>query len=142
MTTLNKYAAEILFKYKINALTDVTGFGLFSHLNEMLDNNASAKLYIDKIPTINDNIKKYIEDDYWTGGAIRNEDAIKSEIEFGHAPEWIKQLGYDPQTSGGLLCSIDAKDADSAIEELKTLDMKCAIIGDIIEKSDKAIYLV
>ena len=142
MTTLNKYAAEILFKYKVNALTDVTGFGLFSHLNEMLDNNASAKLYIDKIPTINDNVKKYIEDDYYTGGAIRNEDAIKEFIDFGNAPEWIKQLGYDPQTSGGLLCSIDKNDAERAIMDLSNLDMKCAIIGEIIDKNDKAIYLV
>ena len=142
MTTLNKYAAEILFKYKLHALTDVTGFGLFSHLNEMLDNKASAKLYIDKIPTINENIKKYIEDDYYTGGAIRNEDAIKSEIEFGNAPEWIKQLGYDPQTSGGLLCSIDESEVDKAIDELKSLDLKSAVIGEIVEKKDKAIYLL
>ena len=142
MTTLNKYAAEILFNYKVHALTDVTGFGLFSHLNEMLNDNASAKLYIDSIPTINDNVKKYIEDDYYTGGAIRNEDAIKEHIDFGNAKEWIKQLGYDPQTSGGLLCSIDNNDADEAIKELKKLDMKCAIIGDIVEKSEKAIYLL
>lgn len=142
MTTLNKYAAEIIFKYKVNALTDVTGFGLFSHLNEMLDNKASANLYIDNIPTINENIKKYIEDDYYTGGAIRNEDAIKYEINFGNAPEWIKQLGYDPQTSGGLLCSIDKNDAETAIEELKELNMKSAIIGEIIEKGEKAINLI
>lgn len=142
MTTLNKYAAEILFNYKVHALTDVTGFGLFSHLNEMLNDNASAKLYIDSIPTINDNVKKYIEDDYYTGGAIRNEDAIKEYIDFGNAKEWIKQLGYDPQTSGGLLCSIDKNDADEAIKELKKLNMKCAIIGDIVEKSEKAIYLL
>lgn len=142
MTTLNKYAAEILFNYKVHALTDVTGFGLFSHLNEMLNDNASAKLYIDSIPTINDNVKKYIEDDYYTGGAIRNEDAIKEQIDFGNAKEWIKQLGYDPQTSGGLLCSIDKNDADEAIKELKKLNMKCAIIGEIVEKSEKAIYLL
>lgn len=141
MTTLNKYSAEVLFKYKINALTDVTGFGLFSHLNEMLENRASAELYFDKIPVINDNIKKYIEDDYYTGGAIRNEDAIKEFIDFGETPEWIKQLGYDPQTSGGLLCSMDKNDAEKAIEELNSLNMKCAIIGEIIAKKDKAIYL-
>ena len=141
MTTLNKYAAEILFKYKVNALTDVTGFGLFNHLNEMLDNKNSAKLYADKIPAINDNVKKYIEDDYFTGGALRNEDAIKDKIDFGNTAEWIKQLGYDPQTSGGLLCSIDANDAEKAIAELSKLDIKSCIIGEVIEKKEKAIYM-
>lgn len=141
MTTLNKYAAEIIFKYKVNALTDVTGFGLFNHLNEMLDDKNSAKLYMDKIPVINDNIKKYIEDDYYTGGAIRNEDAIKDKIDFGDTPNWLKQLGYDPQTSGGLLCSIDAGDADKAMEELSKLDIKSSIVGEVIEKKEKAIYM-
>ena len=140
MTTLNKYAAEILFKYKVNALTDVTGFGLFNHLNEMLDGKSSAKLYAEKIPVVNDNVKKYIEDDYFTGGALRNEDAIKDKIDFGDTAEWIKQLGYDPQTSGGLLCSIDANDADSAMAELSKLDIKSAMIGEIIDKKEKAIY--
>ena len=141
MTTLNKYAAEILFKYKINALTDVTGFGLFNHLNEMLDNKASANIFIDKLPTVNANVKKYVEDDYYTGGAIRNEDEIKNKMDFGNAPEWIRQLGYDPQTSGGLICSIDKDDADKAILELSKLDIKPVIIGEIIEKDEKAIYL-
>lgn len=142
MTTLNKYAAEILFKYKINALTDVTGFGLFNHLNEMLDNNATAKLYIKNLPTINANVQKYAEDDYYTAGSVRNEDAIKDKMDAGNAPEWIKILGYDPQTSGGLLCSIDKDDADVAIKELEKLEVKSAVIGEIVEKSDKAIYLV
>ena len=140
-TAVNKYAAEILFKYKVNALTDVTGFGLFNHLNEMLDDKNSVKLYVDKIPAINDNIKKYIEDDYYTGGAIRNEDAIKDKIDFGDTPNWLKQLGYDPQTSGGLLCSIDAGDADKAMEELSKLDIKSSIVGEVIEKKEKAIYM-
>ena len=142
MTTLNKYAAEILFKYKVNALTDITGFGLFNHLNEMLDGKASAKICIDNIPVVNANVKKYAEDDYYTGGSNRNEDAIKDKIDFGSAPEWIKLVGYDPQTSGGLLCSIDAGDADKAIDELNKLELKSAIIGEIVAKDDKAIYLV
>lgn len=142
MTTLNKYAAEILYKYKVHALTDVTGFGLFNHLNEMLDDKNSAKLYIDKIPTVNNNVEKYVKDDYYTGGAIRNEDAIKDKMDFGSAPDWIKQLGYDPQTSGGLLCSIAADDADKAMDELSKLEIKSAIVGEIIEKKEKAIYMI
>ncbi len=142
MTTLNKYAAEILFKYKINALTDVTGFGLFNHLNEMLDDKASAKLYINNIPSATANVKVFAEDDYYTGGSQRNEDAIKDKIDFGNCPEWIKLLGYDPQTSGGLLCSIDANDTNKAMEELSKLELKSAIVGEIIEKDSKCIYMV
>ena len=142
MTTLNKYAAEILFKYNIHALTDVTGFGLFNHLSEMLDDKFSAKLYTNDIPSANANVKKYAEDDYYTGGSERNEDAIKDKIDFGTCPEWIKLLGYDPETSGGLLCSIDPADADLAIKELSKLELKSAIVGEVISKKEKTIYMV
>ena len=141
MTTLNKYAAEILFKFDLSALTDVTGFGLYSHLDEMLDGKASARLESNLIPTINDNVKKYIEDDYYTGGSVRNEDQIKDKIEFGTCSEWIKILGYDPQTSGGLLCTINPNDADKALNELSKLEIKSAIIGEIINKREKSIYI-
>ena len=67
---------------------------------------------------------------------------IKEKIDYGAVPEWIKLLGFDPQTSGGLLCSIDSSDADKALTELSKLDIKSAIVGEIIEKSDKAIYLI
>ena len=42
MTTLNKYAFDVLNKYSLHALTDVTGFGLLVHLDEMLNEKASA----------------------------------------------------------------------------------------------------
>ena len=141
MTTLNKYAAEILFKYNVHALTDVTGFGLYIHLNEMLNDNASAKLYIDKMPSVTSNVKKFAEEDYYTGGSQRNEDMIKDRIDFATTPYWIKLLGYDPQTSGGLLCSIDSADAERALNELNKLDIKSCIIGEVVDKKEKAIYM-
>ena len=54
MTTLNKYAAELLKPYDVHALTDVTGFGLMVHLNEMLDHKKSAILYGNNIPYFRD----------------------------------------------------------------------------------------
>ena len=141
MTTLNKYAAEILFKFNIHALTDVTGFGLYAHLNEMLNDRASANIYYSKLPILSNNVIKYIEDQYYTGGSLRNEDLMKNNIVFGEAPEWVKHIGYDPQTSGGLLCSIDKKDADKALDELNKLEIKSAIIGEVIEKKEKAEYI-
>ena len=50
MTTLNKYAFDVLNKYTLHALTDVTGFGLLVHLDEMLNEKASAFLDKESIP--------------------------------------------------------------------------------------------
>ena len=142
MKTLNKYAAEIVLKYKVNALTDVTGFGLFNHLNEMLDNKVSANLYYNEFPVVTNNVKKFAEDDYFTAASNRNEDAINDYIDYGDAPYWIKLLGFDPQTSGGLLVSVDSSDVNNVMKELEKLDLQSAVIGEIIEKKDKAIYLI
>ena len=58
MTTLNKYACDVLKKYDVHALTDVTGFGLLVHLNEMLDEKNSAVIYKDSIPYFDECQKK------------------------------------------------------------------------------------
>lgn len=44
MTTLNKYAAEVLSGYEVHACTDVTGFSLLGHLSEMLGMKSRTKL--------------------------------------------------------------------------------------------------
>lgn len=44
MTTLNKYAAEVLSRYEVHACTDVTGFSLLGHLSEMLGMKSRTKL--------------------------------------------------------------------------------------------------
>ena len=42
MTTLNKYASEVVRKYQVHGCTDVTGFGFLGHLLEMLGDAYSA----------------------------------------------------------------------------------------------------
>lgn len=44
MTTLNKYASEIIKKYRVHGCTDVTGFGFLVHLCEMLTHRFSAHI--------------------------------------------------------------------------------------------------
>ena len=50
---------------------------------------------------------------------------------------------YDPQTSGGLLISVEAQYAEAVMEafEKKRLDTKVSLIGTVTEKSDKLIRL-
>lgn len=126
MTTINKYAAEILSKYDVSALTDVTGFGFFNHLDEMLGGKHKAKIYYDKLPMVSENVINYIKDEYTTGGGRRNEEMNKYECD-----PIIKALGNDPQTSGGLLAAVNPKDAEKALTELNKLDIKSSIVGEI-----------
>ena len=144
MTTLNKYAMEILLKYRCHALTDVTGFGLLVHTSEMVRNDVSCKIYASKIPLLNKNIEYYIENKMITGASPRNEDKIINSVEYQLKRDkmWYKYLLLDPQTSGGLLCSIDSNDAEKALNDLSKLDLESNIIGEIIGKREKSIYVL
>ena len=143
MTTLNKYAMDIILNYKCHALTDVTGFGLLVHTSEMVRNDVSCKLYVNNLPLLNNNLKYYVEKKMITGASPRNEDKVKNDVEYNLSKdkEWYKHLLLDPQTSGGLLCSMDPNDANKAIKDLKQLELESSIIGEIIEKKEKSIYI-
>ncbi len=108
---------ELLGKIEgVHAMTDVTGFGLLGHLAEMAEGSGlSAVVYIEKVPTIIDDIKSYVEKNCVPGGTNRNWDSYGSKI--GPITDFEKSILADPQTSGGLLIAVDP----SAIDELKDL---------------------
>ena len=143
MSTLNKYAFEIISKYNVSALTDVTGFGFAGHLNEMLNNtNCSAVIDSNSIPII-DGIPSYVEQEMTTGGGARNQKMIQDKIIYNTDKKYIPDLLSDPQTSGGLLIAIDKNDAEKAISELQKDNHTrfSKIVGNVTKKQDKAIII-
>ena len=141
MERLNKYAAEKAVNYKINACTDITGFGLIAHLLEMAAGNVSAEIYNNNLPHLR-NVKKYIEDGRITGGGQRNRKFVGTRVDVSKLPLWIAELLFDPQTSGGLLIAVDSEDADSLLKEIKTDDPQAVIIGKITEQREKEIVFI
>lgn len=52
MSQLNFYAVDALSGLKVNAVTDVTGFGFLGHLSEMLRDDINFDLYKNGIPLL------------------------------------------------------------------------------------------
>ena len=140
MTTLNKYAAELLKPYDVHALTDVTGFGLMVHLNEMLDHKKSALLYGNKIPYFRD-CPYYVDEFYLSGAAQTNRNSVEKEVVFEKENFFLEEIMYDPQTSGGLLASVAKKDLDDILDAFKEAGRECYIIGEVVDLKDKSIYV-
>lgn len=138
MTTLNKYASEIFKKYHIHGCTDVTGFGLLVHLSEMLENRLSAVIYANSVPVI-DKAVELAEEFYITAAGQRNRNFIGGRVKFNNIPFGMEEVLFDAQTSGGLLVSLPENEAFKAIEELKLLGLKCAVIGKITNLNDNLI---
>ena len=141
MTTLNKYAGEIIVKYKISCCTDITGFGLIGHCFEIAKaSKVTLKLWKDKIPYIKE-AKEYAQMGLVPAGSYRNRDYIKDEYELKNVSPWMEDIMFDPQTSGGLVVSCTKKEAEELMKELSKLELKSEIIGEVTAYEDKYIIV-
>lgn len=134
MTTLNKAACEISKDFSVNACTDVTGFGLITHLIEMLQgfkSKTAAELYSDSIPYITE-AYDYAKDFYITEAGQRNRNFASNSIKFEIDDFAIEEIVFDPQTSGGLLFSLPKNQANSFVKELNKQYPCASVIGQVI----------
>ena len=137
MSSLNKYSAQKLRGYNVNAVTDVTGFGLLGHLKEMCESsNVSSKIKFQDLLFI-DGAKELAMEGVIPGGTRRNLKSVEEVVSFGKKISEVKQLlSADAQTSGGLLISMPLEDAKSYVKEDND---RTTIIGQITEQKS---YLI
>ena len=143
MTTLNRTASEILCRYQVHALTDVTGFGLLGHAREMaLGSGVSLRLHASAIPVL-PGARECVAKGFIPGGLNNNRDFISCLVECAaDVPEDLHTLAYDPQTAGGLLASVDAVDAAAALAELRAAGVGAVQLGEVIAEDKPRILLL
>lgn len=131
--TLNRDACEAMLEVGVNACTDITGFGLIGHLQEMLvASGVSAVIEESKIPVYEGAIS-FAEEGIVPGGARDNQQAMESVVEL--VPNSLPlELLYDPQTSGGLLISLPEKRSTALLAALEKRAVATrAVIGRVEE---------
>lgn len=107
MKKLNKSGERFGKLPYVQAMTDVTGFGLLGHLSEMCEaSDTSAIVQFDQVPTIDRVIlDSYLEQKCVPGGTSRNWDSYGHKV--AGAEAGVKRnILADPQTSGGLLVAV------------------------------------
>jgi len=140
MTKLNKLSKELL-GLNIHSLTDVTGFGLVGHLSEMLllsGKELGAKIMFEDIPVIEE-VYNYVNMGMVSEGAMKNQKIYSCLVEKNINLSFEKEIVlYDPQTSGGLLISIDPQQVEKAINLLHQEGFaESKIIGEVIKSNNK-----
>lgn len=115
-TRLNTPGAELSGVAGVNAVTDVTGFGLLGHLGEIC-RASGVSAVIDAAVPLFPAATALARDGIKTGASGRNWASVATMID---APaDWephMRDLYCDPQTSGGLLVSCAQESAKAVLE--------------------------
>ncbi len=138
MLLSNQQAASIFKQHDVNALTDVTGFGLIGHLLEMLRaSNVGCNLQPTCIPMLTGalNLSKQGIGSTLLPKNLDFASSLKSKQKWETLENY--QLLFDPQTSGGLLAGIPASKLDSCLKHLRRDGYADAThIGTVINRSE------
>jgi len=153
MATLNRAAAEAMQEVGVNAGTDVTGFGIVGHLHEMLaGSGVAAEIEFGALPLFEGVL------DYAARGVVpgRTADVIEYARAFTAYPAHPAPQGEDaaasdlarwrvlcdPQTSGGLLLSVDPAKVEALLAAMLDRGVAPAVIGRVVEGVAGSIVVV
>jgi len=121
MTELNTIGVEFGKLSYVNAMTDVTGFGLLGHLIEVCEgSDVSAELDYQQIPLIR-NLQSYLSKFIYPDNTMRNWQSYEKKVK-GIGSESLLTL-CDPQTSGGLLVCVDKNNQQEFESKFQVLDI-------------------
>ncbi len=130
----NSQASKISKSFKSNITTDISGFGLASHLSDICKSSKlSAEIKLNKEILINKNIE--ILENFKSTGFDNNYSSTVNEILISDSNK-LKNILYDPQTNGPLLLSIHEKDQ---IEFEKKFQLKLGFRPILIGKFKKSV---
>ena len=139
MLILNKLGTDFGKLSYVNAMTDVTGFGLLGHLCEMCEGSGlSAEIEFNKVPKF-DFLEAYLQQKSVPGGTQRNWDSYGHKI--GSLGDLQRSILADPQTSGGLLVSVDSKHKSEFEALVNGKGLKLESFGKLNIKGDKVILV-
>lgn len=110
MTRLNRAAARLMHKHGAHGATDVTGFGILGHAQNLAKNQAAAVAFeIHTLPI------------------LAHMAAVNGVIDFG------LMRGTSSETSGGLLVALPERSAQAFCDELQSIDGAPAwIVGAVV----------
>jgi len=140
MTTLNKRAAEVITNddFVVNAMTDVTGFGLIGHAREMaLASEVSIRISAGRVPLL-EGALECVRAGHVPGGLKNNRDFAECLVEYdAGVPEDVRALLFDPQTAGGLL--IATPDGQRLARALSDAGVANVQIGEVLPNGEPRI---
>ena len=142
MRTLNKAASEAIANIDgVHACTDITGFGLAGHASEMAaGSNVTIEIEANRLPIISGVLE--IASENRSGGMNTNKEHFGPGVEFRvDVRDALRDLIYDPQTSGGLLISVAAESANQVFANLTNARISACFVGAVGTMTGKRLLI-
>jgi selenide,water dikinase len=126
----------------IHSATDITGFGLLGHSYQMAQaSQVSLQFKIESIPVFKE-AYKCIEKGFLTKAHKNNEEYTMGKVYFTEEIKLTEKLiTFDPQTSGGLLLSVDPKVCEEIVQKLSTNFPGTSVVGEVRPKNKYDVYV-
>jgi selenide, water dikinase len=144
MTTLNGTASRIMRGFEVHACSDVTGFALLGHAQEMAaGTDVTIVLNSAALPLL-PGAAELAEEGHLTGGCRRNRAYLHDKVSVDESVRpGLVEIGFDPQTSGGLLIAVPATRAPKLVAELHNSGVMAAtIVGHAVANRGHRVKLV
>jgi selenide,water dikinase len=132
MRALNRAAAEAAVACRARAATDVTGFGLIGHACQLAEASGVSMRLRPVADWFLPRVLDLARDGVFPGGLEKNRGFFAGEVRAEGVPEGMLRALYDPQTSGGLLVAVRARDASALVASLRRRRVWCAEVGEVL----------
>jgi selenide,water dikinase len=142
MRTLNREPAELARDLSVHACTDITGFGLLGHSREMIRGSGLGMRIVATDLPLFDGLEEHLAKGHYPGGLERNRKHNEKYLVMeGEIPRHYADLVCDPETSGGLLFALPARDAAILTERLRGRGLLAAMIGTVVSDKEERFTL-
>lgn len=146
MATLNRLPAEFVRENElpVNGCTDITGFGLLGHLHEMAE-ASGVSMIVNRLhlPLLSGALD-FADMGIIPEGAHANRAFYRKWIDCGSSEaDGLEMICYDPQTSGGLLFSMEPAAAEELLCGMQEVGYapECRIIGEVRQRTSFCVVL-
>lgn len=139
LTSLNDFGYQAAKIEGVEAMTDVTGFGLLGHLVELCKgSNLSAHINFEAVPTM-EALPHYLDQHIFPDATTRNFQAYAANATQLTGPQLITLC--DPQTNGGLLLAVNPAAEAEFLAAAKQAQLHLAAFGTLVAPEEKTVTI-
>ena len=130
MMQLNRAASEVMLACDAHSATDITGYGLIGHAQEMAEGSGVAlRLYAGRLPLLPKVLEMAAE--MTDPGVFMNESSFGTRVAWDeNVPDNLRKIMWESQSSGGLFISLAPARLDEFQRRAADAGILAAVVGE------------